>query len=43
MEKVTEDSRWDRWRGYTTNTDINSKDVISQYHGLWVVESVSDF
>lgn len=34
MEKVTEDSRWDGWKGYITNTDINSKDVISQYHGL---------
>lgn len=38
MEKVTEDSRWDGWKGYITNTDINSKDVISQYNGLWVVE-----
>lgn len=38
MEKVGEDSKWDGWKGYITNTNINSKDVISQYNGLWVVE-----
>lgn len=38
MEKVAEDSKWDGWKGYITNTNINSKDVISQYNGLWVVE-----
>lgn len=38
MEKVTEDSKWDGWKGYITNTNINSKDIISQYNGLWVVE-----
>lgn len=38
MEKVTEDSKWDGWKGYITNTDINVKDVISQYNGLLVVE-----
>lgn len=38
MEKVTEDSKWDGWKGYITNTNINSKDMISQYNGLWVVE-----
>lgn len=38
MEKVTEDSKWDGWKGYITNTNIKSKDIISQYNGLWVVE-----
>lgn len=38
MEKVAEDAKWDGWKGYVTNTDMNSKDVISQYNGLWVVE-----
>lgn len=38
MEKVNEDSQWDGWKGYITNTDINPKDVIPQYNGLWVVE-----
>lgn len=38
MEKVAEDSKWDGWKGYITNTNINSKDIISQYNGLWVVE-----
>ena len=37
-EKITEDSRWDGLKGYITNTDLTAEAVISQYHGLWVVE-----
>ena len=37
-EKIDEDSRWDGLKGYITNTDLKADDVISQYHGLWVVE-----
>ena len=32
------DSLWDGLKGYITNTDLPGKEVISQYHGLWVVE-----
>ena len=37
-EKIAEDSLWDGLKGYITNTDLPGKEVISQYHGLWVVE-----
>ena len=37
-EKIKEDEKWDDWKGYITNTDIAAKEVVSQYHGLWVVE-----
>ena len=37
-EKIKEDENWDGWKGYITNTDIAAKEVVSQYHGLWVVE-----
>lgn len=37
-ERIAEDERWDGLKGYVTNTDLNAKDVIDQYHGLWVVE-----
>ena len=37
-EKIAEDSLWDGLKGYITNTDLSGKEVISQYHGLWVVE-----
>lgn len=38
MDKVEEDSRWDGWKGYITNTSLSAKECIDQYHGLWVVE-----
>lgn len=38
MNKVEDDARWDGWKGYITNTDIEAKECILQYHGLWVVE-----
>ena len=37
-EKIEEDMLWDGLKGYITNTDLSVEDVISQYHGLWVVE-----
>ena len=37
-EKIAEDSLWDGLKGYITNTGLPGKEVISQYHGLWVVE-----
>jgi len=37
-EKIDEDCRWDGLKGYITNTDLPANEVISQYHGLWVVE-----
>ena len=37
-EKIAEDCKWDGLKGYITNTDIDAKQVIAQYHGLWVVE-----
>ena len=37
-DKIMEDSRWDGLKGYITNTDLDARSVIAQYHGLWVVE-----
>lgn len=37
-DKITEDARWDGLKGYVTNTDLDAREVIRQYHGLWVVE-----
>lgn len=37
-DKIIEDAQWDGWKGYITNTTLDAMDVVSQYHGLWVVE-----
>ena len=37
-QKIAEDTRWDGLKGYITNTDLSPKQVVEQYHGLWVVE-----
>ena len=37
-DKIEEDMLWDGLKGYITNTDLSMEEVISQYHGLWVVE-----
>ena len=37
-DKIAEDAKWDGWKGYVTNTVIEAKEVVSQYHELWVVE-----
>ena len=36
--KIAADSQWDGLKSYVTNTDLPASEVISQYHGLWVVE-----
>lgn len=36
--KIAEDSKWDGLKGYITNTDLDADRVVTQYHGLWVVE-----
>jgi len=38
QEKIMEDECWDGLKGYVTNTGLEPKDVVEQYHGLWVVE-----
>ena len=37
-QKIVDDRRWDGLKGYITNTQLPPEQVISQYHGLWVVE-----
>jgi transposase len=37
-DKIAEDSKWDGLKGYITNTELSADTVISEYHGLWVVE-----
>lgn len=37
-EKIADDIRWDGLKGYITNTQLPPLKVISQYHGLGVVE-----
>ena len=37
-QKVTEDSQWDGWKGYLTNTILSANEVREQYNELWVIE-----
>lgn len=37
-DKIADDCKWDGLKGYITNTDLDADKVVSQYHGLWVVE-----
>lgn len=37
-DRIAEDCKWDGLKGYITNTDLDADCVVSQYHGLWVVE-----
>lgn len=37
-DKIMDDERWDGLKGYITNTDLDADHVVTQYHGLWVVE-----
>lgn len=37
-DKIKEDEKWDGLKGYITNTSLPPDEVVSQYHGLWVVE-----
>ena len=36
--KIASDTLWDGMKSYVTNTDLPARDVVEQYHGLWVVE-----
>lgn len=36
--KISEDEKWDGWKGYVTNTDLNADEVYEQYNNLWVIE-----
>jgi transposase len=38
QEKISEDEKWDGWKGYQTNTKLPTKEVPEHYGGLWVVE-----
>ena len=37
-DRIQEDQRWDGLKGYLTNTDIPTSDVVTAYHNLWNVE-----
>lgn len=37
-EKIKEDERWDGLKGYITNTDLLSQQVIEHYSQLWKIE-----
>jgi len=37
-ERIQEDAQWDGLKGYLTNTDIPTADVVTAYHNLWNVE-----
>jgi len=37
-QKFEDDARWDGLKGYATNTDLPSKQVIEQYNELWTIE-----
>ena len=37
-DRIREDARWDGLKGYLTNTDMPTEDVVSAYHNLWNVE-----
>jgi transposase len=37
-EKFGADAKWDGLKGYNTNTNLTSKEVIQAYSNLWVVE-----
>ena len=37
-KKIAKDAQWDGLKSYVTNTDLDPQEVITRYHGLWVVE-----
>lgn len=37
-DKVKQDEKWDGLKGYITNTDLLSNDVIDNYQHLWQIE-----
>jgi transposase len=38
QNKITEDEKWDGWKGYITNTKLSANEVCEQYNSLWVIE-----
>jgi len=37
-DKITEDEKWDGFKGYITNTELSASSVYKQYSELWQVE-----
>jgi transposase len=37
-EKLSEDQKWDGLKGYITNTDLSSKEILDNYNNLWKIE-----
>ena len=38
LSKTEDDAKWDGLKGYLTNTDLEPKQVIDNYHELWHIE-----
>ncbi len=37
-ERIRQDQRWDGLKGYLTNTNIPTEEIVAAYHKLWNVE-----
>ena len=37
-QKYLDDEKWDGLKGYTTNTELSTEDIISNYKHLWKIE-----
>ncbi len=37
-QKYKNDAKWDGLKGYTTNTELSTEDIISNYKHLWQIE-----
>lgn len=37
-EKIEQDLKWDGLKGYITNTDLNTDEIIENYQHLWQIE-----
>jgi len=37
-DKIHNDARWDGLKGYITNTNLSSKEIIANYNNLWKIE-----
>ena len=38
IEKIDQDQKWDGLKGYITNTNLTSKEVVENYNNLWKIE-----
>lgn len=38
LSKIEEDKKWDGLKGYVTNTSLETKEIIENYHQLWYIE-----